>query len=325
MNLGSMATFITSKLGKSDAASVALCKGFIRQRHEMVYDSGLWKDSLVIKCFDLPTRDATDSNPYTEDISSSIYEMEFALPYEIARPIDVIYNSNHIGARDMQFMFASQPSDIKGAGVPVSFTEIEPVAVSKLTTNEPFKVQLKAYVNAADNGVAMHFKGILNDLPVHEDLSLANGNYYGSQDFDTLLYVSKPVTSGEVLFSNGSSTETIPAEETKYSLVRLRLNLQPTYVSGETIPLVVLGKKRIRPMRHDSDEAQIRNIDNALIAFTEGDMLERGRQYGKAQIKYSEGTQMVQLAQDVERGQSAAVSVLHPNSSGEYTRDDFGF
>ena len=325
MNLGSLASFITSKMGKTDTLSVSLCKDFIRQRHEMIFDSGLWKDSLVIKCFDLPTRDATDSNPYTDDITSSIYEMEFALPYEISRPIDVIFNSEQIGARDMQAMFHSQPDNIRGSGVPVAFTEIEPIAVSKLQTDEPFKIQLKAYTNAADSGISLHFKGTLNDLPVHEDLSLTNGNYYGSQAFDLIHYVSKATTTGEVLFSNGASTETIPAEETKYSLVRLRLNLKPTYVSGETIPIVVLGKKRIRPIRHDSDEPQIRNIDNAIIAFVEGDMLERARQYSKAQVKYSEGTQMVQLAQDVERGQSAAVSALHPGSYGDYTRNDFGF
>jgi hypothetical protein len=89
--------------------------------------------------------------------------------------------------------------------------------------------------------------------------------------------------------------------------------------------MIVVGKKRLRPLRNDYDEPQIRGIDNALIAFAEGDMLERSRQFGKAQIKFSEASSLLEIVRDLERGQSSAVSVLQPNPDGAYTRDDFGF
>ena len=325
MNLGTMATHITTKLGKTDTSSVSACKEFIRNRFEMINDAGLWKDMVVVKTFNLQTRDSTDSNPYTPDVTTSLYEQELTLPYEIVRPINVIYNKSLLGAADLQTIFHTQADSIDTIGTPVTFTEVEPIAVSKLTSSDPFKVQLKPYVNAADSGKEIHFKGLLDQRPVHEDLALTNGSYYGSQDFDELICVSKPVTLGEVQFSNGASTETVPAEETRYQLARIRLNLKPQYVSGETVPLVVLGKRRIRPMRHDSDEPQIRNIDNALIAYVTGDMLERSRQYGKAQIKNAEGVQLVQVAQNVERSQSAATAVIQPNTLGDYDRNDFNF
>jgi len=87
----------------------------------------------------------------------------------------------------------------------------------------------------------------------------------------------------------------------------------------------VIGKKRVRPMRHDYDEPQVRGIDNALISFVEGDLLERSRQYAKAQVKYSEASSLLDIARDIERGQSAAVSILQPTVIGDYDRVDFGF
>ena len=54
-------------------------------------------------------------------------------------------------------------------------------------------------------------------------------------------------------------------------------------------------------------------------------MLERARQYSKAQVKYSEASSLLEIARDIERGQSAAISTLQPNVNGEFDRHDFGF
>lgn len=326
MTLSAIAKFVCNKLGKTDASSINAAKDFIRQRHEMVVDTGLWKDTLVISEFDLPTRESPDTNPYTANASvSTSYEEEFTLPYEIARPINIIYDDQLMAYRDLQSLVRTQPDQILGTGKPVAFTEIEPVALSKLTSSEPFKIQLKAHVNSSDSGKTIYFKGKNNSRPVSESLTLSSSNYYGAQDFDEVHYVSKEITAGDVLFSNGASTETIPADSTKYSLCRVRLNLNPDYVDGETIKIIVVGKKRVRPLRHDYDEPQVRGIDNAIISFCEGDMLERARQYGKAQVKYSEASSLLEIARDIERGQSAAISTLQPNVNGEYDRHDFGF
>jgi len=326
MTLSSIANFVCSKLGKTDASSISAAKDFIRQRHEMIVDTGLWKDTIVISEFNLPTRESPDTNPYTANATESVsYEEEFTLPYEVARPINIIYNDQLLAYRDLQALVRTQPDSVLGTGNPVAFTEVEPVALSKLTSTEPFRVQLKAYTNAADSGTTIYFKGKLNSRPVAESLTLSSSNYYGSQEFDEVHYVSKNTTSGAVLFSNGASTETIPADETKYSLCRVRLNLNPEYVTGEDVSIIVIGKKRVRPMRHDYDEPQVRGIDNALISFVEGDLLERSRQYAKAQVKYAEASSLLDIARDIERGQSAAVSILQPTVIGDYDRVDFGF
>lgn len=326
MTLASIADYVCKKVGKTDSTSVAICKDFIRQRHEMVYDTGLWKDSIKIEQFCLSTKDSPDSNPYTTDaVNPYAYEQEITLPYEIARPIAVLYETTLMSCRDLQALVRIQPEAMFSEGVPASYTEIEPIAFGKSTSSDPFRVMLRARSSSADDGKTVYFKGILDGRPVSETFVLSTTSRYGSQEFDEVHYVSKPVTSGTITFSNGAIDQVIPAEETRYSLCRLRLSLVPEYVSGEQVCMIVVGKKRLRPLRNDYDDPQIRGIDNALIAFAEGDMLERSRQFGKAQIKFSEASSLLEIVRDLERGQSSAVSVLQPNPDGAYTRDDFGF
>ena len=210
-------------------------------------------------------------------------------------------------------------------GIPASYTEIEPIAFDKSTSTDPFRVMLRLRNSSSDEGKSVYFKGIKDGRPVSETLTLQSTSYYGSTEFDEVHYVSKPVTSGIVRISNGVTTQTIPAEETRFSLCRIRLNLVPRYVTGEEVCLIVVGKKRLRPLRNDNDEPQIRGIDNSLIAYAEGDMLERQRQFGKAQVKFGEASSLLDVVRDLERGQSSAVSILQPNPDGAYTRDDFGF
>lgn len=326
MTLASLADFVCKKVGKTDATSVGICKDFLRQRHEMIYDTGLWKDSVKIEQFCLKTKDSPDTNPYTSDSTTSFgYEQEATLPYEIARPIAVLYETDLLSCRDLQALVRIQPEAMFNEGIPASYTEIEPIAFDKSTSTDPFRVMLRLRNSSSDEGKSVYFKGIKDGRPVSETLTLQSTSYYGSTEFDEVHYVSKPVTSGIVRISNGVTTQTIPAEETRFSLCRIRLNLVPRYVTGEEVCLIVVGKKRLRPLRNDNDEPQIRGIDNALIAYAEGDMLERQRQFGKAQVKFGEASSLLDVVRDLERGQSSAVSILQPNPDGAYTRDDFGF
>lgn len=325
MNLGNLASFITSRVGKSDADSLSACKDYIRARHEMIFDSDLWKDSLELASFNLPTRDTTDSSPYTSDSVETVYEQDFTLPYRVARPLGVIYNGCNLNYRELQTEVVLNPSTLNNYGSPLTYTEMEPRAISKRASEEPVRVQLQGYADSADNGVEVYFKGTTDDRPIAETMTLSANTQWGSVDFDEIHYVSKATTTGEVSFTVGAVVEDIPAEETKYSLARIRLGLRPQWVSGDTVPIIALGKRRIRPLRNDSDEPMIRGVDNALIAYVTGDMLERGRQYAKAQVKFSEGDRLLASLRNLERSQSGHVQLITPDSNGETTRYDFGW
>lgn len=69
----------------------------------------------------------------------------------------------------------------------------------------------------------------------------------------------------------------------------------------------------------DSDSPCLRGIDNALLAFAEGDMLERGRQYAKAQAKYTEAAAAISIMRDLEKGQQQSNTVVIPADIGDNT------
>ena len=96
------------------------------------------------------------------------------------------------------------------------------------------------------------------------------------------------------------------AETAEFARIRLIAPRSSAFTLG------VLVKKRLRQMRLDADPPMIRGIDNALLALTEADMLERGRQYAKAQAKSGEGLAMIQLALDEEKNQAASDARIVP-------------
>jgi hypothetical protein len=58
------------------------------------------------------------------------------------------------------------------------------------------------------------------------------------------------------------------------------------------------------------------------MAYTEGDLLEYSRQYGKAQSKFQEGAAQVSIMKDMERGQQQQISRIIPDSLYDYTFQD---
>jgi len=106
-----------------------------------------------------------------------------------------------------------------------------------------------------------------------------------------------------------------------------RVKLVPTPDQSGT--LFILGKQQSRVRQLGEDAAitedmpfTIRGIDNALIAFTEGDLLEYSRQYAKAQAKFAEGASHVSVMKDMERNQQQQISRIIPDDDGQYTIHD---
>lgn len=99
----------------------------------------------------------------------------------------------------------------------------------------------------------------------------------------------------------------------------MRIKLIPTPIVAGTV--YCLGKLKWVSLGN-SDTPALRGIDNALLAFAEGDMLERARQYAKAQVKYTEAAAQIQIMRDIEKGQQQLNSMITPSYLGDVTRDD---
>ena len=48
MTLTELANFVTTKLSDTDDDSVAVCKDFINRRYQMIWDTGLWTESMGV-------------------------------------------------------------------------------------------------------------------------------------------------------------------------------------------------------------------------------------------------------------------------------------
>ncbi|NBS68983.1 hypothetical protein EBT31_08715 [bacterium] len=106
-----------------------------------------------------------------------------------------------------------------------------------------------------------------------------------------------------------------------------RLKLVPTPNQNGT--LFILGKKQSQMRQYgeattisNDTDFELRGIENALMAYTEGDLLEYSRQYGKAQAKFQEGAAQVGIMKDMERGQQQQISRIIPDSLYDYTFQD---
>ncbi len=49
MTLSEIATYVCNLIGKTDSTSLTRCKEYIRQHHELIYDSALWRESLIVE------------------------------------------------------------------------------------------------------------------------------------------------------------------------------------------------------------------------------------------------------------------------------------
>jgi hypothetical protein len=114
----------------------------------------------------------------------------------------------------------------------------------------------------------------------------------------------------------------MPPEATRTEFSRVRLFQVPEWtVDSDSIPIqqkfLVLGKAPVSGFSTDEDGPMLRGSDNCLIAFATADMLERGRQYGKAQAKLQEAGALLQQMLAVDQAQSAGIMRLIPDVTVE--------
>lgn len=123
-------------------------------------------------------------------------------------------------------------------------------------------------------------------------------------------------------FENTSSRRSFPSNFVnipKDASGNCRIRLVPATSTAGT--LFALGKLNLQTMG-DSDSPVLRGIDNALLAFAEGDMYERSRQFAKSQVKFTEAAAHIQIMKDLEKGQQQSITRIIPMINDEYSVSD---
>lgn len=146
----------------------------------------------------------------------------------------------------------------------------------------------------------------------------------GVQPFPTVAYgysveitiesVFKPVTTGDITFAAQYADETaagtIANTATRSDVCqRLRLFEKPT----KSATLRILGKRKFVQLTEDYMSPELQNVDNVLIALAHADMLQRMRQYGKAQVIAQEAGALLGQLKQVEMVQQATNTRIVPD------------
>lgn len=320
MTLSEIATLITNKLGRTDSgnanSSVDICKSFINRRYKMIYDNTMWLESLATAVEWVFDRDVTISN------NPEVYYSGGS-----AAKIDRVIAAN--------------------------FAEADVETVNSITVSSPagIKYQMSSTSgwNVGDTFYAYGFPNTVQALNGKKTVDVVHAEYLSIADPTNLQTANGNYNiTGWITADENAFAEITPIDWWKHFkvdpslLVEQDTTLQtpenfvhlPKDGSGNPrvrlIPgpskeglLHVLGKVAWTELT-DDDSPVIHGIDEALLAYAEGDMLERGRKYAKAQIKFQEGAALLQAMRQAQVQQFASDPVVIPDIYEE-SRDTLMF
>lgn len=336
MTLAEIANFVCQKIGQTEGASVSACKAFINARWNQVWDAASWRESLAM----------------VNVVSQALDPSQIILPQQIARVMAIRSSDNNgsLGALELNTLFQYDPTLWDSTGTVSFFSTLEPTVIPKLPPggNDLVVATTQGFVRAdgatgaevePDFGIEVYFQGRDSRIHVVEETTPlvsfltgvpSNIVYYaetaGFQYFSELLAVTKGVTTNGIYLNWAENTFDFstaaymgPAETNAPKFERIKVMNPPT----STATFLVLGKRRIVPLLDDNSQAALRNCDNVLIAMAHGDMLERQRQYQKAQAKFSEAKEQLGILLDIERNQAASnIRIIPAEIHGQFGLDD---
>ncbi len=314
MTLSELANYIATKLSQTDAASVAACKMFLRARYRMLWDSANWPEALAL------THLAT---------TPSVFQVMAAEIETVIRVFDYTDNTP-LEAIDPAQLFDFNPSEWTGSGAtPIHFVIGPNVAIPVTAEGSAYAIpgfQVSA-TNSEAFDVVVRIAGVQlaggAPSPVSEVLAIPAGGSTASVNYYDKVFSlgvvspdpSAPLQSGIVAYARvGGATvgpgpaQILPGARDADAFCTIRLLAAPAGAPT----LLVLGKRRRNDLLNDGDAPIVRGCDNALIAFAQADMLERDRQYAKAQAKLADGNNELQLLANLKRQQAASQTRIIP-------------
>lgn len=95
-------------------------------------------------------------------------------------------------------------------------------------------------------------------------------------------------------------------------------------IPSEVTALLINGKRPLVQLA-DATSSILRDSDNTIIAYATADMLERQRQYGKAQVKVTEANALLSQMVENDTGMTAHMPRVIPDVSDRATGSDLGW
>lgn len=301
MTLAELSDYICTKVGQSDDASAAACKLFLRRRYQMIWDYALWKESLFV----VPFSAIPSSSPgYTIGVLPPSVNQVVAI-----RPLA---DGRSVPELDQTTLMRCDPGEFTRTGAnAIGFSFLSPTCVDfPPGTADGIFVSRLLFSSSSilDTTELIHVVGEeINGRELRETLALTGPTPVSTDQFYTNpCSISLSAACAGTITITDASGSTTPPLATLYPgelalAQRPRVRLFEAGAGG----YYALAKRCFLDLLDDSATPTLRNSENALIAFAIGDLLERQRQYAKAQLKLQEGEAQLQLLLDLEKNQSA--------------------
>jgi len=296
MPVAQLIDHILAIIGKFDSASRDACKTFLRQNHAMICAYTIWRELVRFRSIAV-----TAGNQYV------------ILPQYMASVLAVRYDTNTILPVQKEYLYLTNPNVFEQAGEPVEYSMEKPVATEVKPAGAGEKLKFKQ-VGANDNGKKIKVVGEYQGVLYRETVTLSSSaDVPTANAYDSVWSIGKPEMEGDLeVVGNTSGTSLIKTWAEFRDVKCQQIHLHPTPSTAKN--MLVLYKVRPQPLIEDNDTPMLSFMENALIAFTIGSMLKRGRQYAKANAQVEEGNALLALLKDEHQHQRANIVRIVPDN-----------
>lgn len=308
MTKAEIASHVCEVVGTTDDESIALCKKFIQRRYELIWDSHPWRETL-----DVCT--ATVLSGYRNAVFTGSPDIERIL---------VAVESDRLDLAPVEWanLWAFDPAAFTangGASQGFSICRRTPLIVGQdralsLATATANSSTVDVTVTAKGRDTNGNAQAVFCTIAAGSGNSgtfatQASNPYYElaltevwSVETSVSTWTDSAATIDLKTAVGGTTLGVLSDGKTVHpTFAQIRLTRQTTAQTN----LRALGKLRANIL-DDDDAPRIDNIAEPLIGLVQADMLERQRQYSKAQAKRGEaGALVAGLLVDLQRRQSA--------------------
>jgi hypothetical protein len=322
MTLSDMAVKVCTTVSRGDDDSLAAAKGFLRSWYQSIWDSFLWRDSLIIA----ETTVLVDAG--TED-----YLAEAVFGYDVERPLAVWNKADplELTINQLTDLARLDPGSLNNVGGLLGWAEQPAVGIPTPPHSTGIPILSFEYFSASDSGISIGVQGtdLVNGADVTEKVLLSNF-VQTVNTFTTVSRITKPITVGAVSVGVTPLGHNIqwawPAQSTVAEFARIKMLPAPTLASvGPGLTLQAVCKRKLPPMTADTDAPVLRGCDACLVALATGDMLRREKQFEKAAGLFSQGGGLLDSLKAGETTRSATAFRIIPEVYHQSASTQLGF
>lgn len=318
MTLAEMADFVCGKVRQTDATSITRAKEYLARRYGMIYNGELWKDSLWAYDFDFDTTDLNTTPAgilYNSLPFGNVYAMRrgaWLFPAAVDKVIALRTADGPLPVTSEQDFYRITLDAFAETGAAANFYQMPKiVAYADSASQDNDDSTALAATDTADASLNVTLEYLDHQGERQTATVAMNTTKQAVGPVRVLLKVSKQESAGAAYLQNIDTDVPwfqIGADESAPLRCRIRLVPQPQ----ETTSFKAMVKLKPQPLTDDSEEPAISGVEDCLMAFAQGDMLQRARQYGKAQVVQQEAIELLKQLKIAGVAQEAHVQQITP-------------